>query len=141
MARWFEELETDGVAVVAQAFAISNASIGAEISGKRFKRNLVVAVPTAYGEDTGAASADVFREGGFHARQLLVTRDVDGNGHRNSFLDARCGKGLLHAVPPTSELKNRLQTGRDTRKPKDPAPTPHPEQVAAAATRQPLTRE
>jgi hypothetical protein len=29
----------------------------------------------------------------------VVTRDVNGNGHRNSFLDTRCAKGFLHAFP------------------------------------------
>ena len=107
MARWFQELETDGIAVVAQALAVGDAGLGAEISRERFKRKLVVAVPTANGEDAGAASADVFRECGFDTGQLLVPGDVDGNGHRNSLLHARCVEGFLHALPQKSELKNR----------------------------------
>jgi hypothetical protein len=108
MAHRFQELETDGKAVVAEALAVSDACLGAKIARKRFKRKMVVAVPAADGKNTGAASADVFRKRRLHTRKLVVTRDVNGNGHRNSFLDTRCAIGFLHAFPPeTSELKNR----------------------------------
>ena len=99
MAHWFQELETDGKAVVAQALAISDAGLGAKIARKQFERYMIVAVPAADGKDAGAAGADVFRKSGLHTGNILVTRDVDGNGHRNPFLDARCSKGFLHAAP------------------------------------------
>ena len=38
MAHWFQELETDGKAVVAQALAISDTGLGAKIARKQFKR-------------------------------------------------------------------------------------------------------
>ncbi len=37
MAHRFQELETDGKAVVAQALAISDAGLGAKIARKRFE--------------------------------------------------------------------------------------------------------
>src|SRR5690348_6109093 len=99
MAHRFQELETDGKAVVAQAFAVSDAGLGAKIARKRFEREMVIAVPAADREDAGAASADILGKTGFDPGKLLVTRDVNGNGHRNSFLHTRYVKGFLHAAP------------------------------------------
>jgi hypothetical protein len=99
MAHWFQELDTDGIAVVAQALAISDAGLGAKIARKRFEREMVVGIPAAEGKDAGAAGADVFREGGLDSRNVMVTGDVHGNGHRNSFFVTRNGKVFLHALP------------------------------------------
>src|SRR5690348_3509766 len=99
MAHRFQELEADGKAVVAQALAIGDAGLGTKIARKRFERKMVIAVPAANGENAGAADADILGEGSLDPGKLLVTRDVNGNGHRNSFLHARYVKGFLHAAP------------------------------------------
>lgn len=99
MAYWFQELDTDGIAVVAQALAISDAGLGAKIARKRFERQMVVAIPAAEGKDAGAAGADVFGESGFDSGNVMVTRDMYGNGHGNSLFKTRNSKVFLHALP------------------------------------------
>ena len=86
---WFEELQTNGIAVAMHWLAVSHSSLGAKLTGARCKNQLRTLFPTPRADHARTTCTDIFGERGFRAGKLPMSLKHHGDFHRNAIFPAR----------------------------------------------------